>query len=67
MSDIRQAAEWLSEGKMVARDDWSDWMVLEQGKFGSVHAKTLSPQVIPSPEFLTVNDLLADDWKIVEL
>jgi hypothetical protein len=56
MADIKQAAKWMQEGKIVNRSG-EDWVAVGLGK----KEDPLEVKVV-----LCLVDLLAEDWEIAE-
>lgn len=62
MADIKQAARWMQEGKLVRRGDW-------EAKYGVINKAFLIRWVNGDKNAtapFSVYDLLADDWEIAE-
>jgi hypothetical protein len=67
MADIKQAAKWMEAGRKVTRRGFNEdgsyfWT---NGSFGFIHywSKVLDRKM---EDALEVQDLLADDWEIVQ-
>lgn len=61
MSDIRQAAKWLQEGKKVRRASWNEGFYLRERPSGFLADERGKPA-----DWLMVEDLVADDWVVFE-
>ena len=66
MADIKQAAKWMNDGKRVTRRIWPNksYLIRNDGGFG--HEE---PDEMPHWHKwikLNLDDLLGEDWKIVE-
>jgi hypothetical protein len=61
MSDIRQAAKWLQEGKKVRRALWEKKAYLRLTAAGFFNDN----QGVPA-SWLMAEDLLAEDWIVFE-
>ena len=65
MADIKQAAQWVADGKRVRRPkDWAvnEWFELSLNSYfewNSERGRQESPGTL-----LEVSDILADDWEI---
>lgn len=67
MADIKQAAKWIREGKLVRRPIWDDGLVWKSDNYGAVSLEALNINVDAyQSDLLEVDDLLADDWEIAE-
>ena len=63
MADIKQAAEWMREGKKVRRSPWvpeSVFCMMEDEGLQWLYGKEALPLRV------TMEELLADDWRIAE-
>jgi hypothetical protein len=59
MADIKQAAKWMQEGKVVRRAEIPYWEIYQGDRTGHVmNGANDDAQFRP-------DDLLADDWEIV--
>lgn len=62
MADIQQAAKWLMEGKRVRRPDWP-----YNDKSDAIYRREHSYELLGRVGSMCwLNNLLADDWEIVE-
>jgi hypothetical protein len=74
MADIKQAANWMQEGKSVRRSGWPEGHLAIYTEFSTtqmmmvVTKPTLFTQRTPACERLAIRleSLLADDWEIAE-
>jgi hypothetical protein len=72
MADIKQAAKWMEEGKVVRRLEFKGKDVaFKSGPFGFIHycdffRTSVDEDGHPWTVMLTVDDLLAEDWEIFE-
>ncbi len=60
MSDIKQAAKWIDEDKVVKRAAW-----LYEGKWDGLR-KAHTPTGLLGRTGLDLEDLLAEDWEIAD-
>ena len=70
MADIKQAAKWMREGKIVRRSDFPDCEYRVDPKSNWDAIMYRSPRIAGS-EFVRMAtthtaDLLADDWEIAD-
>ena len=63
MADIKQAAEWMREGKKVRRSPWVSKSVFCMKKDESLQWR-YGKEALPLR--VTMEELLADDWRIAE-
>lgn len=60
MADIKQAAKWMQQGKIVSS--------AESQRISPIYMNTDSDLFYTFPNrvrtYLTINDLLADDWEV---
>lgn len=62
MADIQQAAKWMMEGKKVRRARWAEVpCFLQSTRYGFLEDYRREP-----PNWLMIDDVLADDWEIFE-
>lgn len=60
MADLRQAVEWIRDGRVVKRHDW-----LYEGRWDGLRRANTSNGLLGRTG-LSLEDLLADDWEIAE-
>lgn len=60
MADIKQAAQWMNEGKKVRRKGWADGVYYHAPFKIKVH----NPSRPDENGYFWPCDLLADDWEI---
>lgn len=75
MADIKQAAQWLEKGHRVTRSCWTTdprddlfhqpLEMIDKDKDRRICSHGVRSSQWNEPN-LTVNDVLADDWEIVE-
>ena len=60
MADIKQAAEWMKEGKKVRRKSAAYWTLWMSSDISGIYTLQTTPGFSPQ---LDADDLLADDWE----
>ena len=66
MANIQQAAEWMREGKKVRRSPWVSKSVFCMKKDESLQWRYGKEEEEVLPLRVTMEELLADDWRIAE-
>ena len=62
MADIKQAAKWMQEKKIVRRKAWPQWVIRSIGGDGVI---VLDRNESDASNFELI-DLLANDWEIAD-
>jgi hypothetical protein len=63
MADIKQAAEWMREGKRVRRAALVNWVLrIDKVRGGALKLRSETGYLAK----INAQDLLADDWEIAD-